>query len=87
MDRPTFLRWTARIGVRDGQTHPPHVDSKDKCEGWTFLRWTARIGVVDGQTHLAQMDSKEKCKVWQMVRPTFLRWTARISDRWTDPPS
>ena len=34
MDRPTFLRWTARIGVR-GQTHLPHMDSKDRCEGRT----------------------------------------------------
>ena len=59
--------------MTDGQIHLPKMDSKDRCE--------------DGQTHPAQMDSKEKCEVWQMVRPTFLRWTARISDRWTDPPS
>ena len=83
MDRPTFLRWTTRISVRTGG----HMDSKERCEGWAFLKWTARIGVVDGQTHLAQMDSKDRCEVWEMGRPTFLRWTARIGDRWTGPPS
>ena len=50
MDRPTFLRWTARISVRMDRP--------------TFLRWTARIGVVDGHTHLAQMDNKDRCEVW-----------------------
>ena len=48
MDKPTFLRWTARIGVRMDRP--------------TFLRWIARIGVRDGQTHLPQMDNKDKCE-------------------------
>ena len=47
-DRHTFLRWTARIGVRMDRP--------------TFLRWIARIGVRDGQTHLPQMDNKDKCE-------------------------
>ena len=58
MDRPTFLRWTARISVRMDRP--------------TFLRWTAMTGVRmdrptaktgarDGQMPLPYMDNKERC--------------------------
>ena len=57
-DRHTFLRWTARIGVRMDRP--------------TFLRWTARRGVRmdrptakagarDGQIPLPYRDNKERC--------------------------
>ena len=78
MDRPTFLRWTARIRVR---TDRPTLIGV-KCD-----RWTARTGVIDGQTHLPHMDNKDRCEVINgQIHLPKMDSKDRCEDGQTHPP-